>query len=131
MAYSRWGGSRWYTFWSARSGAETQYKWPTQKLKNSQVFEICDIPSYCITYDDLVNKSRSKVLHEVKKHFDDKVTWDELSELQEYFSEFIRDVDEHFQLWEFFKYEWYYPTRNEINWKIRKIKQQYEQNRSK
>lgn len=148
MSYSRWSNSRWYTFWSAMGAESTEYRWPTQKLKDNQVFEICDMPSYFITYGDLIHKSRSKVLKEVKDHFSQDSewtdmegtthvsksvppTWEELMELQEYFSRFIKDVDDHFKLWNFMKYEWYYPFRNKIYWKIKKLKKRYVKDRSK
>lgn len=146
MSYSRWSNSRWYTFWSAMGSSQTEYKFPTNKLKRSQIFEICDMPSYHITYGDLVDRSRSAVLHEIEEHFaadfewhglksvDGKLepdeteiikgrrpTWEELNELQLYFSQFIRDVDEHFKPWNFFLYEWYYPTRNKIYRTIKKL----------
>ena len=156
MSYSRWSSSsRWYTFWSA-SGAEiTQYKWPTQKLKDSQVFEICDIPSYYITYGELKKISRSILLHEIEEHFakdfdwhdieivDGKLergkpkiikgkrpTWDQLLELQDYLDQFMRDVDDHFKWNNFFLYEWYYPMRNKLIFKYKKLKE-YVKNRSK
>ena len=69
MSYSRWSNSRWYTFWSAMGAEPTEYKWPTQKLKDSQVFEICDMPSYYITYGELKRRSRSAILHEIEEHF--------------------------------------------------------------
>ena len=134
MSYSRWSNSRWYTFWSAMGGLQTEYKFPTEKLKRSQVFEICDIPSYHITYGDLVDRSRSTVLHEIEELYSkDKVppTWEEMMELQEYFSRFIKDVDEHFQPWNFFLYEWLYPIRNKVIFKYRKLKEKYVKNRSK
>lgn len=146
MSYSRWSNSRWYTFWSAMGAEPTEYKWPTQKLKDNQVFEICDMPSYHITYGDLKRRSRSAVLHEIEEHFTQDFewtdmegtthisksvppTWEELMELQEYFSRFIKDVDDHFKLWNFMKYEWYYPFRNKIYWKIKKLKKRYGKNR--
>ena len=158
MSYSRWSYSRWYTFWSAMGAETTQYKWPTQRLKDNQVFEICDMPSYHITYGDLKKRSRSAVLHEVEEHFaadfewhgleyneesgelepgETKITkgkrptWEELRELQDYFDNFITDVDNHFRFWTFMKYEWYYPFRNKIYWKIKKLKQRYVKDRSK
>ena len=156
MSYSRWSNSRWYTYWSSNGSWETEYKWPTEQLKNSQVFEICDIPSYYITYGDLVSRSRSAVLHEIEEHFakdfewssldivDGKLepgktttakgirpTWEELNELQEYLSRFMKDVDEHFKWNNFFLYEWVYPFKSKIYWKIRKLKQRYVKNRSK
>ena len=133
MSYSRWSTSRWYTFWSAMGAAQTEYKWPTQKLKDGQVFEICDMPSYYITYGELKRRSRSAILHEIEQSFENdsrRPTWDELVELQEYFTRFIKDVDDHFRFWTFMKYEWYYPFRNKIYWKIRKLKQRYVKDRS-
>lgn len=132
MSYSRWSSSRWYTFWSAMGAESTEYRLPTQKLKEGQVFEICDIPSYHITYGELKSRSRSAVLHEVEELYaKDSIrpTWEELMELQEYFSRFIKDVDDHFKLWNFMKYEWYYPFRNKIYWKIKKLKKRYGKNR--
>lgn len=155
MSYSRWSNSRWYTFWSAMGGETSEFKWPTQKLKDRQVFEICDIPSYHITYGELKRRSRSAVLHEIEEHFaadhqlrgmdfssdepklgevktykGNRPTWDELLELQNYFDNFIKDVDDHFKFWTFMQYEWYYPLRNKIIWKIRKLKQRYVKDRS-
>lgn len=132
MSYSRWSNSRWYTFWSATDAKSTEYKWPTQKLKDVQVFEICDIPSYHITYGELKKRSRSALLLEIEEHFvkdSIKPTWDELNELQLYFARFIRDVDEHFTFWTFIKYEWYFPFRNKIIFKYRKLKQRYVKDR--
>ena len=156
MSYSRWSNSRWYTFWSAMGAEPTEYKWPTQKLKDNQVFEICDMPSYHITYGDLKRRSRSAILHEIEEHFaadfdwhdieivDGKLergkskiikgrrpTWDELNELQLYLARFIKDVDDHFRFWTFIKYEWYFPFRNRIIFKYRKLKQRYVKDRSK
>ena len=134
MSYSRWSSSRWYTFWSAMGAESTEYRLPTQKLKEGQVFEICDIPSYHITYGDLKKRSRSAVLHEIEELYAKdyvRPTWEELMELQEYFSRFIKDVDDHFKLWNFMKYEWYYPFRNKIYWKIKKLKKRYVKDRSK
>ena len=155
MSYSRWSNSRWYTFWSASSAELTEYKWPTQKLKDSQVFEICDIPSYYITYGELKKISRSILLHEIEEHFakdfdwhdieivDGKLergkpkiikgkrpTWDQLLELQNYLDQFSRDVDDHFKWNNFFLYEWYYPMRNKLIFKYKKLKE-YVKNRSK
>jgi hypothetical protein len=134
MSYSRWSNSRWYTFWSANGAEPTEYKWPTQKLKDGQVFEICDIPSYFITYGQLRDTSRSKVLHEIEELFAKdgiRPTWDELNELQLYFARFIKDVDDHFRFWTFMKYEWYVPFRNKIIIKYRTLKQRYVKDRSK
>lgn len=133
MSYSRWSTSRWYTFWSAMGAEPTQYRWPTQRSKDNQVFEICDIPSYFITYSDLKSRSRREILLEIEESFAEdkrKPTWDELLELQDYFDRFIKDVDDHFKFWTFMKYEWYYPFRNKFIFKYRKLKQRYAKDRS-
>ena len=158
MSYSRWSNSRWYTFWSSMGAEQTQYKWPTQRLKDNQIFEICDMPSYFITYGELKSRSRSAILHEIEEHFaadfehrgvnyneesgefergevkvvkGKRPTWDELNELQDYFSRFIEDVDNHFKFWTFMRYEWYYPFRNKFIFKYRKLKERYVKDRSK
>lgn len=123
MSYSRWSNSRWYTFWSAMGAYRTEYKWPTKKLKDGQVFEICDIPSYFITYGELKSRPRLDILNEVQDYYTNgkkKPTWDEMLELQNYFDRFIKDVDTDFKLHNFIKYEWYYPFRNKLIFKYRK-----------
>ena len=123
MSYSRWSTSVWYTFWSAMGDYQTKYKWPTKKLKNGQVFEICDIPSYFITYGELKSRPRIDVLNEVQEYYTNskkKPTWNQIIELQNYFDSFIEDVDEHFKFHNFMKYEWYYPLRNKFIFKYRK-----------
>ena len=47
---------------------------------------------------------------------------DELCELKGYLERFIKDVDEDFKFFKFMRYEWYYPIRNKIRWKIRDLK---------
>ena len=121
MSYSRWSKySRWYTFWSA-SGADCTYKFPSEKLKRSQVFEICDMPSYYITYGELMDRSRSTILHKIEKQYPG-VTWEELTQLQDQLARFITDVDEHFQPWNFYRYEWLYPIKMKLIVKYRKLK---------
>jgi hypothetical protein len=102
---------------------QTKYKWPTKKLKDGQVFEICDIPSYFITYSELKSRPRIDVLNEIQEYYTNgkkKPTWDEMIELQNYFDCFIKDVDTDFKLHNFIKYEWYYPLRNKFIFKYRK-----------
>jgi hypothetical protein len=114
MSYSRWITSIWYTYWSA-SSEETKYKLPTKKLKYNQVFDICDFPSYSITYGDLMTKDLNTILKEVKEYYIDKnPTEDELYELSEYLMRFVDDVNDHFKWHNFFRYEWYYPIRNKL-----------------
>ena len=69
MSYSRWGNSRWYTFWSSIGSMDMEFRFPTKKLKDKQVFEICDIPSFFITYDDITTKNIENILEEVKEFY--------------------------------------------------------------
>ena len=142
MAYSRWSNSTWYTFWTAFS-EQTEYKFPTQRLKENQVFEICDSPNLHFTYKEIV-EDLDAVLEKVRETFskpyegnmlveikDGKAiyepttfpaknpTEDEILELKLYLLEFKADIDRHFKPFAFFLYEWYYPTRNSIYFKIR------------
>ena len=70
MSYSRWGTSVWYTFWAAT--IDLSYKWPTNELKRSQVFEICDMPSFRLTYGELQDKGMYSVLEEIKVFYNKK-----------------------------------------------------------
>lgn len=129
MAYSRWSSSIWYTFWVA---LDMKYKLPTQSLKDEQLFEICDFPSYYVSYGSLKLKGIDEVLKEVKTFYsqnhsgtifdgfvDGKMTYketifgaknhsdEEIDELRDYLKEFIEDVDKHFKWKNFFYSEWY------------------------
>lgn len=138
MSYSRWSSmSVWYTFWSAVSETETTFKLPTQKLKHKQTFEICDFPSYYITYGDIKEKGLTQILREVEEFYtkgngaqestqhglvlnaNKNPTKAQMSELRSYLQSFVKDVDEHFSWKNFFKYEWYYPIRNKIYFLVR------------
>lgn len=138
MAYSRFSNSIWYTFW--RVDEDLEFKLPTKKLKNQQVFEICDFPSYGITYEELKTKDWRTIIKEIKRYykrphqgqiFDNfdidgeavykphtyptkNPTAKELNELVDYFKAFVEDVDDHFKFWNFIRYEWYYPIRNKV-----------------
>lgn len=119
MAYSRWSNSRWYTYWEQCDTA--QFKFPTQKLKNCQTFTILDLPGTKITYGELIEKGIYKVLQEVEdSYFGEYITDEEMFELKEYILDFMIDVDKHFKWYNFFRYEWYYPIRNKIIWKLSK-----------
>lgn len=142
MSYSRWSNSTWYTFWSAFTSEE--YKWPSKKLKNSQVFEICDLPSYRFTYGELQDLGIYAILKKIKKFYskqhsiemfkkwkDGKAVYrkkivkaknpteEEMLELVRYIREWEKDVEEHFKFWTFIRYEWWYPIRNKILNKIK------------
>jgi len=118
MSYSRWSNSRWYTFWSSTSSSETKFKMPTKRLKRKQTFEICDIPGYYITYGDIEDMGIDEILKNVEEFYSkshtDPPTPEELKELSEYILEFKNDVNKHFKLAKFIKFEWWYPFRNKI-----------------
>lgn len=146
MSYSRWSNSTWYTFWTSFS-EQTQYRFPTQQLKNNQVFEICDSPFLHFTYLEIC-EDLEKVLNLVRETYSKPyegnmlVEWkgpdskpvyeshifdpknpseDEILELKLYMLEFKVDIDRHFEPFTFFLYEWYYPTRNAIYFKWRDL----------
>ena len=136
MSYSRWSNSVWYTFWSSICSANMTYKLPTKSLKNKQCFEICDTPSYFISYGDIKHKGIDIIVSEVrefysKDHFNITTTEeekplykaknptdDQMNELSGYLKEFEKDIDDHFKLGKFFKYEWYYPIRNKLRFRF-------------
>jgi len=142
MAYSRWSNSIWYTFWVA---LDMKYKLPTQSLKDEQLFEICDFPSYYVSYGSIKLKGIDGVLKEVKTFYsqnhsgtifdgfvDGKITYketifeaknhsdEEIEELRDYLKEFIEDVDKHFKWKNFFYSEWYLEF-----WRQKYIKKQF------
>jgi hypothetical protein len=123
------------------------FKLPTQRLKNNQVFEICDIDPYYVTYEQLKKIGPAKMVHLVQLHYSqpytcnllkewnnnkpiyekttlspEQFTEEELDELKDYFEAFIKDIDEHFKIKNFFMHEWYYPIRNKIIWRLRKLR---------
>jgi len=124
MAYSRWSkDSIWYCFWSA-VGPDNEFKLPTKKLKDGQVFEICDDPSMYITYGELKKDFKGRV-KEIEKFYTNnypkKPTFQQMGEMRKYLLEFIWDIDDHFKWNKFFLYEWYYPVRKKIIWKWRTL----------
>jgi hypothetical protein len=138
MSYSRFSNSVWYTFWTSGSPKGIN-------KKKEQIFEICDFPSYNVTYQQIVDDV-DKVIYEVNEFYskehngqifdgieDGKFKYvphvwgpknpsdEELQELKEYMLEFAKDVDEHFKLFNYIKYEVYYPIKNKIYWKMKKL----------
>ena len=140
MSYSRFGTSIWYTFRTA-SSPKGLFK------KKDQLFEICDSHSYYVSYREIV-EDLDKVLREVKQFYSEDrpgvifdgvdpesnelryVDWvypaknptdEEMEELKGYMLEFVQDVDQHYKPLTYAKYEWYYPIRNKIMWKYRKL----------
>jgi hypothetical protein len=149
MSYSRWSNSIWYTFWTAFGATPTEYSLPSRKLKESQVFEICDFPSYFITYKD-AKDNLDEILKDIKEYYSkdhpgkmfkdmvdgvpvyEDVVWpaknptdEEMEELRGYILQFIDDVDEQFMPSKWFMYQWYYPFRNKIIWGIRDLKKKW------
>ncbi len=120
MAYSRFGSSRWYTYWyeDYRSGI----KFPTRKEKRKQMFMIHDYPTYIISYGDLQNKGMSKIWDDIRLFYwtdteefkAKKPSETEMQELMGYIKQWRQDVDNYFKLHIFLKYEWYFPLRNKI-----------------
>jgi len=153
MAYSRWSNSIWYTFWTSNCSEECDYKLPTKKLKNNQYFEICDFGrilyfSYkeinenvdsCI--EKVVDKYSQEIEGQIWSGFNDDgsstykdviyepktFSQEELDELKGYMLEFKKDVDDSFNLKEFFYMNWYVPLRNKykLSFKL-KLKKYYE-----
>lgn len=131
MLYSKWDDSVWYTYW-VNIRDDKSYKLPTIKLKESQIFEICDVPSYTITYREIKRRGIENVINEIndiyaKPYDNSRLIWNpdtcrteydeciypaknptdvELNELKEYIKEFINDVDETFKWVNFFKLYW-------------------------
>lgn len=120
MAYSRFGSSRWYTYWyeDYRSGI----KFPTRKEKRKQMFMIHDYPTYIISYGDLQNKGMGKIWDDIRLFYwtdteefkANKPSETEMQELMGYIKQWRQDVDNYFKLHIFLKYEWYFPLRNKI-----------------
>lgn len=131
MSYSRWSNSTWYTFWTSHS-EDMQFKIPTQRLKNNQIFEICDMVSYHVSYEELDELGVDIVIEQVQKFysksydlswfknqetFKKDVTQEDLEELKTYLIRFMDDVDGHFRAKNFIMNEWIYP----IKYKIKKF----------
>jgi len=143
MSYSRWSTSTWYTFYTAFS-PECKYKLPTQSLKNAQLFEICDFPTYHISYEDITERGIDEVIKNVKHFYSQEhqgsifkevdhetntfiyedttyppknPTEEELEELKTYILRFKDDVDNDFKFLNFMILNWYYPIRNKVKFR--------------
>jgi len=90
MSYSRWGNSRWYTFWSDLNIDGVILDQKARRRKKYQVFEICSTGGFY--YHQLV-KDMEACIAEVKKK-EPSATEEELEELRGYMREFIKDMDE-------------------------------------
>lgn len=122
MSYSRWGQSRWYTYWSEQ--IPIHFKLPTKKLKRRQVFHIQDYPSYSLTYGELEDLGMGMVWDKIRRFYWEepinsrlrakKPSETEMKELMVYIEQWRQDVNNHFKLSVFLKNEWYFPLRNKI-----------------
>jgi hypothetical protein len=134
MIYSTWDDSVWNAYWVYIRN-EKKYKLPTEKLKNSQIFEICDVPSYNVTYGVLKEYGVDIVIDEIKELYstpydNSGLIWNpntckseyqeliypaknptdkDLDELKVHLNKFIEDVDEKFKLLNFLKKYWLEP----------------------
>ena len=126
MSYSRWNKySVWYTFWDAGSSESTEFKLPTKRLRDNQYFEICDFDEPIrISYKELKEIGIKGVVKQVQETYKDRtnIKFSDYSKLRWQLVRFMTDVDEHFQWINFFKYEWWYPVRNEVIWFFKKFK---------
>ncbi len=87
MSYSRWGGSRWYTFWAGRDDATEN--------RESALFEICSITTFTAAEirADIQRCLTIAVKKEQQRHQLAGVDHDEREELREYMREFLAAVD--------------------------------------
>lgn len=140
MSYSRWSDSVWYTYYTAFS-PPCEFRLPTKKLKGEQLFEICDFPSYFISYEDIIDLGVDVVLQNVNVFYSkghdgknlkevnvyndgfiyEKITYppknptnEELEELRTYIEMFKEDVDNDFKLMNFIRNNWYFPLRSKV-----------------
>jgi len=92
VAYSRWGGSCWYTFWStSRAGCKAEERFSVNCAAEFTYAELVDSMDACIEKLKTINNEEEAfpAIHE-------GVTEQEIEELKEYMRMFIEDVDEHY-----------------------------------
>lgn len=130
MSYSRWNNSKWYTYWDTSWSYPLEFKLPTKELKNKQVFTVCSVGNF--TYEDLIinmeeclDKVRVDSSYNKEILIEDEYTevtifptYEEMEELETYIKKFKEDIDNHFKLWNFLKFEWYWPIKIKIKNKI-------------
>jgi hypothetical protein len=105
-----------------------QFKLPTKKLKLNQIFRISNLPDYQVTYGDIVSEGVDKIIKEVEEIYlkcdnsesdtEKNPTKEQLEELSTYLIKFVKDIDEYFKYKNFFRYEWYYPIKYKITFKL-------------
>lgn len=89
MAYSRWGGSRWYTFWFCQDD-ETENR-------ETSIFEVCCVASFTAAeLRENITRCLDESVAIEKDQFgtNQPLRDDDRDELRGYFAEFLADVDE-------------------------------------
>ncbi len=88
MSYSRWGASRWYTFWACQDGATED--------RDTAIFECCPVPTFTAAE---LRANIEKCLdaacdEEERKDSVPDISDDDREELRGYMSEFLAEVDQ-------------------------------------
>ena len=90
MSYSRWGGSRWYTYWSI-------YPEGQEETRDTAIFVVDSVA--CFSAKEL-RENPEQCLERVRERYADAwhipVTDKDLRELWVYITAFLTDVDEEF-----------------------------------
>jgi len=84
MSYSRWGQSKWYTYWMCQD--------PTTENRETAIFNICAIASF--TAKQLRTDIKQCLNVAMNKEFGDSIRVAEREELRGYIEEFLTAVDE-------------------------------------
>jgi len=88
MSYSRWGASRWYTFWHVQQ--------ERTENRDTSIFDICAVKSFtakelrrnmdgCVKITEEIENKKCKPKY--------KVVEKDLKELRRYMQSFLNDVD--------------------------------------
>ena len=88
MSYSRWGNSRWYTFWC---GVQPEGQ---KENKDNTIFSICGL----INFSSKDIRDDIDVCLSVVSKKDPKASRSELEELRTYMEEFLLDVDNDYKM---------------------------------
>lgn len=91
MAYSRWLGSRWYTYWAGQNDATENH--------DTALFTVCDVVSWTAKQlrDDLELCISEAVDKETQRRCK-PVTAADTEELRQCIREFLADVDQEYPL---------------------------------
>jgi len=91
MSYSRWGESRWYTFWSGQDAATEN--------RDTAIFEICGVVSFeAKELRESLDACVKRAAFQESRKFLRPVTDDDRDELRGYMVEFLADVDREYPL---------------------------------